>query len=445
MSVVLLIALASSAQSVRRSDRVKLADEVKTEFLHAWNGYKTHCWGHDDLKPLTKTCRDWYGQSILMTPVDSLDSLYLLGFKKEADETREYIVKNLSFDKDISVQNFEVTIRILGGLLSAYQMTNDKRLLDLADDLGRRLLPVFDSPTGLPYKFVNLKTGKTREAVSNPAETGTLLIEFGTLAKFTGKQIYYDKAKRALVETYKRRSPIGLVGTNINVETGKWTNTDTHVSAEIDSYYEYLLKCWLLFGDKDCKRMWDEGIAAVNRNLADEINGSLWYGHADMNSGKRTATTTGALDAFFPGLLALGGDLVHAKRVQDSMFQMWQVHGIEPEVFNYKTMKVEHGGYPLRPEIVESTYILYTLTKDPKYLAMGEHMWKDFVKHTRTDVAYAGLKSVETKEKTDYMHSFLLAETFKYFFLLFAPEKTLDFKKNIFNTEAHPIRRTWKN
>src|SRR5436190_12906760 len=175
-------------------DRKSLAEQVKKEFLHAWSGYKQYCWGHDDLKPLSKTCRDWYGTPILMTPIDSLDSLYILGFKKEADDTREYIAKNLSFDKDISVQNFEITIRILGGLLSSYQISNDKRLLDLADDLGRRLLPVFDSPTGLPYKFVNLKTGKTREAVSNPAETGTLMIEFGALSKLTGKPIYDEKA-----------------------------------------------------------------------------------------------------------------------------------------------------------------------------------------------------------------------------------------------------------
>jgi ER degradation enhancer, mannosidase alpha-like 2 len=425
-------------------DRKRLAQEVRAEFQHAWNGYKQYCLGHDDLKPLTKTCRDWYGTPVLMTAVDSFDSLYLLGFRKEAGETREYIAKNLSFDKDISVQNFEITIRILGGLLSSYQITNDKRLLKLADELGTRLLPVFDSPTGLPYKFVNLKTGKTRDPISNPAETGTLLIEFGTLSKLTGKPIYYEKAKRALVETYNRRSKIGLVGTNINVETGKWTNTDTHVSAEIDSYYEYLLKCSILFDDKDCRKMWEEGIAAVNTHLADEIGDNLWYGHADMNTGKRTATTTGALDAFFPGLLALDGDLNRARALQDSMFLMWQKHGIEPEVYNYKTAKVEHGGYPLRPEIVESTYILYQLTKDPKYLSMGDTMWRDFVKHCRTDVAYAGLKNVETKEKTDYMHSFLFAETFKYFYLLFAPEKTLDFKKVVFNTEAHPIRRTWK-
>ena len=439
-------------------DRKSLAEQVKKEFLHAWSGYKQNCWGHDDLKPLSKTCRDWYGTPILMTPIDSLDSLYLLGFKKEADDTREYIAKNLSFDKDISVQNFEITIRILGGLLSSYQITNDKRLLDLADDLGHRLLPVFDSPTGLPYKFVNLKTGKTREAVTNPAETGTLMIEFGTLSKLTGKPVYYEKAKRALVETYKRRSKIGLVGTNINVETGQWTNTDSHVSSEIDSYYEYLLKCSRLFGDKDCQSMWEDSISKVHTYLADEgenmskknvngpaIVGDLWYGHADMNSGKRTETTTGALDAFFPGLLAVDGDLNRARALQDSMFLMWQKNGIEPEVYNYKTGRVEHAAYPLRPEIVESTYVLYQLTKDPKYLAMGETMWRDFVKYCRTDIAYAGLKSVETKEKTDYMHSFVFAETFKYFYLLFAPEKTLDFKKIVFNTEAHPIRKTWKN
>ena len=437
-------------------DKKRLADEVKTEFFHAWKGYKQHCWGHDDLKPLTKTCRDWYGTPVLMTPVDSLDSLYLLGFKKEADTTREYITKNLSFDKDISVQNFEIVIRILGGLLTSYQMTGDKKLLALADDLGRRLLPVFDSPTGLPYKNVNLKTGKTSGAVSNPAETGTLLLEFGTLAKLTGKPIYYEKAKRALVETYKRRSPIGLVGTNINVETGVWTKTDSHVSAEIDSYYEYLLKCSILFGDTDCRDMWQDAISKVHSYLADEGNdmtklsrtgevspGELWYGRADMNTGKRTATTTGALDAFFPGVLALDGDLNRARALQDSMFKMWQAHGIEPEVYDYKTGKVVNGGYPLRPEIVESTYILYQYTKDPKYLAMGEQMWRDFVKHCRTAVAYAGLKNVVTKEKTDYMHSFLLAETFKYFYLLFAPDKTLDFKKVVFNTEAHPIRKTW--
>ena len=438
-SVCLLLVIGSIAFG-QYVDRKAAATQVKAEFLHAWNGYKKYAWGNDDLKPLSKSFHNWYAQPLLMSPVDALDTMYLMGLKDEADKTRQYIASNLNFDKDLSVQNFEITIRLLGGLLSSYQMTGDKKLLDLADDLGTRLLPVFDSPTGLPYKYVNLKTGKTRGEVSNPAETGTLLVEFGTLSKLTNKPVYYEKAKRALIETYKRRSPIGLVGTNINVETGKWTNTGSHISAEIDSYYEYLWKCWALFGDKECRKMWDKSRQAINKYLADEVDGSLWYGHADMETGKRTKTTYGALDAFFPGLLAVSGDVPRARRLQDSSFKMWQVHGIEPEVINYRTMKVEHAGYPLRPEIVESTYILYQSTKDLKYLRMGEQMWKDFVRYCRTDTGYAHLKSVVTKEKSDAMQSFVLAETFKYFYLLFAPDETLDFRNIVFNTEAHPMR-----
>jgi len=119
-----------------------------------------------------------------------------------------------------------------------YPVTNSletKPLLSVAEDLGNRLLPIFNSPTGLPYVYVNLRTGHTRDAVTNPAETGTLLLEFGTLSKLTGRSVFYEKAKHALVETFKRRSPLGLVGESINVETGAWTSTDSHISGGIDS------------------------------------------------------------------------------------------------------------------------------------------------------------------------------------------------------------------
>ena len=464
---------AAPARSQKVATKEQLAGQVRTEFLHAWNGYKKYAWGHDDLKPLSRTYHDWYAEPLLTTPIDALDTMILMGLKDEADRTREYIDAHLSFDKDISVQNFEITIRLLGGLLSSYELTRDKRLLDLAEDLGNRLLPVFDSPTGLPYRYVNLKTGKVRGNVTNPAEAGTLLIEFGTLSKLTHKQVFYEKAKRALVEIYNRRSPIGLVGTWINVETGQWTNTDSHISGAIDSYYEYLLKSAILFDDQDCKRMWSDSIAAINKYLAQPIlhdllyasvnagaqvkEPELWYGHADMNTGKRTAMTYGALDAFFPAILALSGDLDRARRLQQSSFKMWSLYNIEPEELDFNSMQVVSLGYPLRPEIVESTYYLYhyasvgapglpTLRKGKpalteEYLQMGDTMWNDFVKYCRTEEGYAALKSVVTKEKSDSMQSFLFAETFKYFYLLFAPPRTLDFDRVIFNTEAHPIRR----
>src|SRR6266403_1784288 len=445
LSLAMLAAFATQGCNRVREDAQArhLAARVKAEFLHAWHNYERYAWGHDALRPLSKTPHDWYGRSLLMTPVDALDTLILMKLDSEAAKTKALIVKDLSFDRDIYVKNFEVTIRLLGGFLSSYQLTGDRRLLQLAEDLGNRLLPAFNSPTGLPYVYVNLRTGQVRDPVTNPAETGTLLLEFGTLSKLTGKPIFYDKAKRALVETYKRRSPLGLVGQAINVETGAWTNNDSHISGGIDSYYEYLWKCWLLFGDPECRDMWNASIPVVHKYLADEIRGELWYGHVDMNTRERTETTYGALDAFFPALLALSGDHERARRLQASSFKMWNLYGVEPETLDYKTMRVVAGAYHLRPEIVESTYYLYHFTGDPEYRRMGEKLFNDFVRFCRTDGGYAALADVVTKQQRDEMESFVLAETFKYFYLLFAPPETLDFGKVVFNTEAHPLRRTW--
>jgi mannosidase alpha-like ER degradation enhancer 2 len=440
-----LIAQASGA--ARSGDTnggdAEMAEKVRQEFRHAWSGYKQYAWGHDALKPLSKSSHDWYATPLLMSPVDGLDTMILMGMNDEAASTREYIAKNLSFNQDIYVKNFEITIRMLGGLLSSYQLSGDKRLLALADDLGTRLLPAFESPTGMPYVYVNLKTGAVRGEVTNPAEVGTLLIEFGTLSKLTGKAVYYEKAKRALVELYKRRSPIGLVGSSINVKTGEWTDPVSHISGGIDSYYEYLLKSWLLFDDKDCERMWKTSIEAINKYLADKAPTGFWYGQANMNTGARVGTDFGSLDAFFPGTLALSGDLDRARKLEDSAYKMWTTFGIEPEEMNYSTMKISSEGYELRPEIIESAYYLHHFTNDPRYLEMGKTFFDSLVKYCRTDVAYAALSNVERKTKKDEMESFFFAETLKYLFLLYAPADTIDLKTMVFNTEAHPIRKTW--
>ena len=159
----------------------------------------------------------------------------------------------------------------------------------------------------MPYWGVNLRTGVTRGSVMNPAEIGTLMLEFGALSKITDRPIYYEKAKRGIVALYERRSEIGLVGTTIDVETGEWIDTDSHITGRIDSYYEYLLKAWLLFEDDDFRRMWESSIAAANTYLPEERATGYWYGHVDMQTGERTATRFGALDAFMPAVLALGG------------------------------------------------------------------------------------------------------------------------------------------
>ena len=436
---VVIAADAQQRLAAQGADR-EMAGRVKAEFLHAWNGYRRHAWGHDALKPISKAPHDWYGQSLLMTPVDALDTMLLMGLDAEADAARELVATGLDFDKDLDVKHFEIVIRLLGGLLSGYEMTGDARLLAKADELGTRLLPAFETPTGLPWVSVNLRTGKGSGRESNPAEAGTLLLEYGRLAQHTGKRVYFDKAKRALAETYARRSPIGLVGERFDVVSGEWTQTRSHIGARIDSYYEYLWKCWQLFGDADCKAMWDTHIAALNAHVAEEVDGALWYGHVDMATGARIAPRYGALDAFLPGLLALSGDRARAQRLQQSGFAMWNAHGIEPEAWDYRARKVLSPGYPLRPEIVESAWYLYRLTGDARYRAMGRAMFEDFVRHTRTDAGFAALANVVTKEKKDDMESFVLAETFKYFYLLFAAPDTLDPRETVLTTEAHPLR-----
>jgi mannosidase alpha-like ER degradation enhancer 2 len=443
MKNLILVFLFSSSflfPQTNQIDIVKLADEVKQEFLHAWNGYKKYAWGHDELLPLTKSYKDWYNESLLLTPMDAFGTMRIMGLDEEAKEDKDLILSQLSFDKDISVQVFEINIRLLGGLLSAYQLDGDKRFLNLAVDLANRLMPAFNSPTGMPYRYVNLKTGVTSDSISNPAEIGTLILEWGTLSKFTGNNIYYQKAKRALEEIYKRRSRIGLVGTFINVNTGEWSNTDSHISGAIDSYYEYLLKGWLMFGDKDLKNMWDESIKAINKYLADNTKNGFWYGHADMNTGKRTATLFGALDAFFPAELSLSGDTTRAEKLQASCYKMWMLEGIEPEEIDYSDMKITYPNYALRPENIESAYYLYHFTGKPEYLEMGKDYFESIVKYCRNDVGYSTLKSVITKKQGDLMHSFFLAETLKYCYLIFAPQNTIDFNKTLFNTEAHPLK-----
>lgn len=422
-------------------DRQDIAEQIKQEFLHAWRGYQRYAWGHDALRPLSRIYHDWYAQPLLMTPVDALDTMLLMGLSDEATKTTTLIIDSLSFDKDIFVSAFEINIRLLGGLLSSYQLSGDERLLALAEELGTRLSPIFDSPTGIPYRSVNLKTSEVRGMETNPAEAGTLLLEFGMLAKLTDTSGFYDKAKRALVAIYERRAPIGLVGQRIDANSGTWTQGDSHLSAEIDSYYEYLLKGWLLFGDQDCKQMWLESIKAINTYLADELDGELWYGHTDMHSGQRTATHFGALDAFFPAVLALSGDLDRAKRLFASCYKMWMAHGIEPERIDYRTMQIVNAAYPLRPEVAESAYYLFHFTQDGQYLEMGRTLFESLVRYCKTEVGYATLSNVITKEHSDEMQSFLFAETFKYLYLLFASFSTLDFEQVIFNTEAHPLKR----
>ncbi|MGZ3845720.1 MAG: glycoside hydrolase family 47 protein [Flavisolibacter sp.] len=430
------------AQSFPDDLKKEMREKVVEGTRHAWQGYRQFAWGYDDLQPLTKNGKNWYKHSLLMTPVDAFDTFILLGMKTEADEAKQLILSKLNFNVDDEVQVFEITIRELGGLQSAYELDGDKRFLALAKDLADRLLPAFKTPTGLPYRYVHLQTGALRDSINNPAEIGTLMMEFGKLSRLTGDKKYYEVAKKAMMEVYARRSKIGLVGLQIDVTKGNWTNTESAIGAYIDSYYEYLYKSWRLFGDKDFKTAWNVHQNAIKKNLISKQDSGWFLTHADMNTGKEISPTYGALDAFYAGLTTYSGDTSTGIQVQRANYYMWTKFNIEPEEFNFKTGKVLSAYYVLRPENLESCFYLSRFTKNDKYLWMAKRMVDDILDHCRNDIGFASLKNVQTYEKTNSMQSFFFAETLKYAYLVFAPESALDLGKVVLNTEAHPLKIT---
>jgi hypothetical protein len=439
-ALLMISACQTTEQKDRQADKI-MAEKIKSEFVRSWNAYKTYAWGHDVLLPVSKGYMDWYEQSLHISPVDAYSTMKVMGLDREAAEVQHYVVDSIDFDKDLYVKTFEVNIRILGGLLAMYEFSGDKKVLLKAEDFGIRLLPAFSSMTGIPYYWVNLKTGEAKGEIVNMAEGGSCLIEMGMLSRFTGNPVYFEKAKNASMAIFNRRSSIGLVGESINVETGAWTDSISHIGCCIDSYYEYLYKGWLLFKDEDIKNAWDQSIISIQKYIADEVDSSRWYCQVNMNTGERVSRIVTLYDAFFPAVLALSGDLENAGRYQDSWNSLWLKYGLEPMVYDYDKKEIVNASYDLNPEIIESAYYLFHFTGDKKYKEMASQYFADIMAYCRTEVAYTCIKDITAKEQKDHMETFFLAETMKYLYLTFANPEGINPDECVFSTEAHPFRK----
>ena len=422
------------------SDAV-IAAEIRADTLRTWQAYRRDAWGHDELKPLSHAGHDWYAGSLHIAPVDGYSTLKLMGFDRETREIERYVVRDIRFDQDQFVKTYEVYQRILGGLLVMYAETGDPRILAKARDFGDRLLPAFGSPTGMPYYYVNLKTGAANGARVNVAEAASYVLEFGILSYYTRDPKYYQAGMKAERAVFSRRSPIGLVGQDIDVETGRWLTPQSHIGAYVDSYYEYMWKSWLLLGDPELKRMWDVSIGPIGRYLPDQRPDGLWYAQVDMADGHRLNRFGNVWDAYWPGLLALSGDLDRAARHADAWDGMWRRFGALPERFDYGTGEVLRANYTLNPEIMESNYYLWRYTRDPKYRERNLRYYRDLQRCCRVPGGYATLTDVRTGAKNDLMETFFIAETMKYLWLTFTPRSRFDPDDYVFTTEAHPFRR----
>ncbi|XP_013369182.1 PREDICTED: ER degradation-enhancing alpha-mannosidase-like protein 1 isoform X1 [Chinchilla lanigera] len=401
-----------------------------------------------------------------LTLVDALDTLAIMGNSSEFQKAVKLVINTVSFDKDSTVQVFEATIRVLGSLLSAHRIITDSKqpfgdmtikdydneLLHMAHDLAVRLLPAFENTkTGIPYPRVNLKTGVPPDSNNETctAGAGSLLVEFGILSRLLGDPTFEWVARRAVKALWNLRSnDTGLLGNVVNIQTGHWVGKQSGLGAGLDSFYEYLLKSYILFGEKEDLEMFNAAYQSIQnylrrgREACNEGEGDPpLYVNVNMFSGQLMNTWIDSLQAFFPGLQVLIGDVEDAICLHAFYYAIWKRYGALPERYNWQLQAPDVLFYPLRPELVESTYLLYQATKNPFYLHVGMDILQSLEKYTKVRCGYATLHHVIDKSKEDRMESFFLSETCKYLYLLFDEENPVHKSgtRYMFTTEGHII------
>src|SRR5919112_1842648 len=266
-----------------------LAEDVRSEMRWAWRNYRERAWGKDQIKPISGGFESFplKNHHLGLSLIEALDTLWVMGLDEEFRDGVEWVKANLHFDVDGEVSVFETSIRLVGGLLSAYHACGDAVLLAKARDLADRLLPSFAaSPLGIPHRYINLKTGALRGRETNPAETGTFIPEFGFLSRATDDGRYHAAAKRALVSMFERRSKIGLLADKIDAVTGEWKSRRATIGPPSDSYYEYLWDGWDLLRDRDCLAMYRTCTAAILKHQPVRRAGNLWFANVDFETGK---------------------------------------------------------------------------------------------------------------------------------------------------------------
>uniref|UniRef100_A0A671NZ85 alpha-1,2-Mannosidase n=1 Tax=Sinocyclocheilus anshuiensis TaxID=1608454 RepID=A0A671NZ85_9TELE len=435
-------------QAMTAEEKSKIRDQILEMFDHAYNSYMDYAYPADELMPLS--CR---GRMLLNCCFVCFEQL--LNKLDEFEEAVKKTVRDVRFDNDIVVSVFETNIRVLGGLLGAHVMADVLKqrgermqwyrdeLLHMAKELGYHLLPAFNTTSGLPYPRVNLRYGVVNplsrtgtESDTCTACAGTMILEFAALSRLSGDPIFEEHARKAMdVLWEKRQRGSDLVGTVINIHNGDWVRRDSGVGAGIDSYYEYLMKAYILLGDKVYLNRFNTHYSAIMKYISQP---PLLLNVHMHNPTINVRSWMDSLLAFFPGLQVLRGDLKPAIETHEMLYQVTKQHNFLPEAFTTE-FRVHWGQHPLRPEFAESTYFLYKATGDPYYLKVGQSIVEKLNTHARVPCGFAAVQDVRTGTHEDRMDSFFLAEMFKYLYLLFSEKSQLPINIDdyIFTTEAH--------
>jgi len=392
----------------------KRAAYVAHAAKHAWDSYVRHAWGRDTLNPVARKGTDDFGATAV-TIIDSLDTLYLMGLDSRFQQGAAFL-KGMNFTRQEKVSVFESTIRIVGGLLSAHELSGRSYFLDKCLEVADCLSHAFDTDSGVPSRFIDLKACKADEDSSENylADFGTLQMEFYTMTAKSGNGSYWQRASAPVELVHKLYSDQGLLPTTISIHTAMFNTERVSLGAMGDSYYEYLLKVWILSGKEQeaLRGRWELAMDEMLQDLVFTTDGGMMYvaekGHdGDMEHAMHH------LACFVPGMLALG--VYHkavtsdkATRYMDTatglaetchMLYHMSATGLSPDLVRFRQEDepwLNQGEYEntnarpeflavdprnfQRPEAVESFYVLHYVTGDAKY---QEYAWSVFIAFQR--------------------------------------------------------------
>ena len=429
-------------------------------------------WPFDELKPVSCVTRnpklDPRGDldDVLggfgLTLIDSLDTLVLMDeielFKQGA---RLYFEHFTNYDFDVDVSVFETNIRVLGGLLSCHFLClkhfdgseYNNQFLDLSVDLANRLLPAFSTPTGLPFHKVNLRKGliPNLTPINCLAGIGSLSLEWRILSLLTQNPVYYETTHNCIVYLFNKRDhQTGLLPGLVNVYTGDWASNTATIGPGSDSFFEYLLKNYILFNDLNYLNYFEQSYFSILKYLKKDIH--YWEVFAwDGNIAKTEVSPQ--LTSFWPGVQVLSGDIYNAEISFLEFYSIMKNLNLTflPEVFNFREYRIHPFSdtsdiYFLRPEFIESIFYLYSASNSPFYLDISKLLFKDILE-LKTPCGVATVKGLSrtlprsSKKLEDRLDSFFLGETLKYLYLIFDKNNTFGLKSEhyLFSTEGHPF------
>lgn len=438
-------ALTGMPAMAQTEDWAALGADVKAEFKWAWDHYVARAWGKDEINPVSGTSQSFFieGHDLGLSLVEALDTLWIMELDEEFQAGVDWVKANLDFDIDGFAQVFETNIRLVGGLLSAHLASGDPVLLEKAKDLADRLMKAFDaSPHGLPYRYVNLKTGAVRDPMTNLAEIGTYATEFGLLGRLTGEPKYYAAAKRAMKHALDMRSDKGLMAANIHAETGQFTSRNASIDVYADSFYEYLWDSWEMFGDAEMKRWAEECTGAMIAHQGRRYEGRLWFPMVDYETAEVTGTSQTVLGGYLAGLLGQVGRKAEGDDFLASYTEMQARYAIIPESIEVTTGTARSKRTGLRPEFADACLNLWLGDRDERYRALTATHYRAMKATSKAAYGYTSLADITTRPMTqgDNCPGYWWSEQMKYYFLMFAEPKRVDLSRLVLSTEANVLR-----